>query len=164
AYYNVDNGTGKIRGVYLQGNQSVAPIFDAWMAPFKDAGMRTLTIANTGGTDHQSFDALGLPGFQFIQDEVEYTSRTHHSNMDLYARGGSGQRDHSSTTRGRGSTVMLKAFFGAKKEHDGEPPGAGGATAVAAEAPSTFAASRPTAPAQAAWVPPVAAVAEVPVP
>jgi hypothetical protein len=85
-YFNVDNGTGKIRGVYLQGNQALGPIFDAWMAPFKDSGMKTLTIANTGGTDHQSFDAVGLPGFQFIQDEIEYGSRTHHSNMDLYER------------------------------------------------------------------------------
>jgi Zn-dependent M28 family amino/carboxypeptidase len=86
AYYNVDNGTGKIRGVYLQGNDAARPAFDAWMAPFKDSGMKTLTISNTGGTDHQSFDAVGLPGFQFIQDEIEYNQRTHHSNMDVYER------------------------------------------------------------------------------
>ncbi len=86
AYFNVDNGTGLIRGVYLQGNEAVAPIFEQWMEPFKNLGMTTLTIRNTGGTDHLSYDAVGLPGFQFIQDEVEYDSRTHHSNMDTYER------------------------------------------------------------------------------
>jgi hypothetical protein len=86
AYYNVDNGTGAIRGVYLQGNEAVAPLFKVWMEPFHNIGMTTLTIRNTGGTDHQSFDAVGLPGFQFIQDPVEYNSRTHHSNMDVYDR------------------------------------------------------------------------------
>ena len=85
-YFNLDNGTGAIRGVYLQGNEAVAPIFQAWMEPFKNLGMTTLTIRNTGGTDHLSYDAVGLPGFQFIQDEVEYDSRTHHSNMDTYER------------------------------------------------------------------------------
>ncbi len=85
-YFNVDNGTGAIRGVYLQGNEAVAPIFQRWMEPFKNIGMDTLTIRNTGGTDHQSFDAVGLPGFQFIQDEIEYNSRTHHSNMDVFDR------------------------------------------------------------------------------
>ena len=86
AYFNVDNGTGKIRGVYLQENAAVAPIFEAWMQPFKDLGMSTLTMRNTGGTDHQSFDAAGIPGFQFIQDPIEYETRTHHSNMDVYDR------------------------------------------------------------------------------
>jgi len=86
AYFNVDNGTGKIRGVYLQENEAVAPIFEAWMKPFKDLGMTTLTMRNTGGTDHQSFDAAGIPGFQFIQDPMEYDTRTHHSNMDVYDR------------------------------------------------------------------------------
>ena len=71
-YFNVDNGTGAIRGVYLQGNEAVAPIFEAWMKPFNNLGMKTLTIRDTGGTDHQSFDGVGLPGFQFIQDPVEY--------------------------------------------------------------------------------------------
>jgi carboxypeptidase Q len=85
-YFNVDNGTGLIRGVYLQGNEAVAPIFQQWMEPLKNLGMTTLTIRNTGGTDHQSYDAVGLPGFQFIQDEVEYNARTHHSNMDTYER------------------------------------------------------------------------------
>lgn len=86
AYFNVDNGTGRIRGVYLQENQAVAPIFESWMKPFKDLGMTTLTMRNTGGTDHLSFDAVGIPGFQFIQDPIEYESRTHHSNMDVYDR------------------------------------------------------------------------------
>jgi carboxypeptidase Q len=86
AYFNADNGTGLIRGVYLQGNEAVAPIFRQWMEPFRNMGMTTLTIRNTGGTDHLSYDAVGLPGFQFIQDEVEYGSRTHHSNMDVYER------------------------------------------------------------------------------
>jgi hypothetical protein len=86
AYFNVDNGTGKIRGVYLQENEAVAPIFEAWMQPFKDLGMTTLTMRNTGGTDHQSFDAVGIPGFQFIQDPIEYDTRTHHTNMDVYDR------------------------------------------------------------------------------
>jgi hypothetical protein len=86
AYFNVDNGTGKIRGVYLQENAGVEPIFQAWMQPFHDLGMSTLTMRNTGGTDHLSFDAVGLPGFQFIQDPIEYETRTHHSNMDVYDR------------------------------------------------------------------------------
>jgi Zn-dependent M28 family amino/carboxypeptidase len=86
AYFNVDNGTGKIRGVHLQENEAVAPIFEAWMRPFKDLGMNTLTMRNTGGTDHLSFDAVGIPGFQFIQDPIEYETRTHHSNMDVYDR------------------------------------------------------------------------------
>jgi hypothetical protein len=85
-YFNLDNGTGKIRGVYLQGNEAIHPVFRRWLQPFRDLGASTLSIANTGGTDHLSFDAVGLPGFQFIQDEVEYSTRTHHSNQDLYDR------------------------------------------------------------------------------
>src|SRR5215469_5873598 len=86
AYFNVDNGTGKIRGVYLQENEAVEPIFSVWMQPFNDLGMSTLTMRNTGDTDHESFDAVGIPGFQFIQDPVEYMTRTHHSNADVYER------------------------------------------------------------------------------
>ena len=86
AYFNLDNGTGKIRGVYLQGNAAVKPIFEAWLAPFADLDAKTLTLANTGGTDHLPFDAVGIPGFQFIQDPVEYDTRTHHSNQDNYDR------------------------------------------------------------------------------
>jgi len=86
AYYNLDNGTGKIRGVYMQGNSAVRPFFESWLTPFADLGAKTLTLSNTGGTDHLPFDAIGLPGFQFIQDEVEYGSRTHHSNQDNFDR------------------------------------------------------------------------------
>ncbi len=86
AYYNLDNGTGKIRGIYLQGNDMARPIFESWLGAFRDMGVETVTIRNTSGTDHLSFDAVGIPGFQFIQDPVEYSTRTHHSNMDLYDR------------------------------------------------------------------------------
>ena len=86
AYFNLDNGTGKIRGVYLQGNEGVRAIFREWLTPFRDLGAETLSISNTGGTDHLSFDRIGLPGFQFIQDEIEYDTRTHHSNQDVFDR------------------------------------------------------------------------------
>ena len=86
AYYNLDNGTGKIRGIYLQGNDMVRPIFESWFVPFKDLGAGTVTIRNTGSTDHVSFSAVGLPGFNFMQDQIEYSTRTHHSNMDVYDR------------------------------------------------------------------------------
>ena len=85
-YFNLDNGTGKIRGVYLQGNNAVRDLFKQWLLPFGDLGASTITISNTGGTDHQSFDGIGLPGFQFIQDEIEYGTRTHHSNQDVFDR------------------------------------------------------------------------------
>jgi len=85
-YFNIDNGTGALRGIYLQGNDAAAPIFREWMEPFRSLGMTTATIRNTGGTDHQAFDAVGLPGFQFIQDEVEYSTMTHHTNLDYYER------------------------------------------------------------------------------
>lgn len=84
AYYNIDNGTGRIRGVYLEGNEKVKNIFAQWLQPFNDMGAKTLTLSNTGGTDHISFNEVGIPGFQFIQDEIEYDTRTHHSNMDSY--------------------------------------------------------------------------------
>jgi carboxypeptidase Q len=86
AYFNVDNGTGKIRGIYTQGNAAVDHIFEQWMAPLKDLGVNTITNRNTGGTDHLSFDAVGIPGFQFIQDPMDYETRTHHSNMDTRER------------------------------------------------------------------------------
>lgn len=85
-YFNVDNGSGKIRGIYLQQNGAVGPIFQQWMEPLKDVGVTTISLRNTGGTDHLSFDAVGIPGFQFIQDPLDYGSRTHHSNMDTYER------------------------------------------------------------------------------
>ena len=81
-YLNLDNGSGKIRGVYLQDNDAMRPVFEAWLAPFRDQGVTTVSIRNTGGTDHLSFDAVGLPGFQFIQDPLEYNTLTHHSQMD----------------------------------------------------------------------------------
>ena len=84
AYFNLDNGSGRIRGVNLQGNEAVRPIFDAWLRPFHYLGAATLTTLNTGGTDHMPFDALGLPGFQFIQDPLNYETKVHHSNLDLY--------------------------------------------------------------------------------
>lgn len=86
SYFNLDNGTGRIRGVYLQGNEGVRTLFRDWLVPFREMGATTLTISNTFGTDHLSFDAIGLPGFQFIQDEIEYDTRTHHSNQDVFDR------------------------------------------------------------------------------
>jgi carboxypeptidase Q len=86
AYYNVDNGSGRIRGVYLQENAAMAPIFRQWIDPLKDLGVSTITLRNTGGTDHEAFDGVGIPGFQFIQDPLDYDSRSHHSNMDTYER------------------------------------------------------------------------------
>ncbi|MBC8137914.1 MAG: M20/M25/M40 family metallo-hydrolase [Fibrella sp.] len=86
AYFNLDNGTGKVRGVYAQSNDGIMPIFADWLKPFGDLGATTVTIRNTGGTDHTSFDSVNIPGFQFIQDEIEYDTRTHHSNMDVFDR------------------------------------------------------------------------------
>ena len=95
-YFNLDNGAGKIRGLYLQDNDMMRPIFEAWLAPFRDLGATTLTIRATGSTDHVSFDAVGLPAFQFIQDPLEYATRTHHSNMDLYDRLQAGDLEQAS--------------------------------------------------------------------
>jgi len=102
AYFNVDNGSGKIRGMYLQGNDMCRPIFEQWFAPFKDMDAGAITIRDTGGTDHLSFDAVGLPGFQFIQDELEYTTRTHHSNMDVY--------DHASPSDLKQAATIVASF------------------------------------------------------
>jgi Zn-dependent M28 family amino/carboxypeptidase len=85
-YFNMDNGGGAFRGVYLQGNEAAAPIFEQWMKPFANMGMTTAAIRNTSGTDHLAFDAVGLPGFQFVQDPLEYGTRTHHTNLDVYER------------------------------------------------------------------------------
>jgi Zn-dependent M28 family amino/carboxypeptidase len=101
-YFNLDNGTGRIRGVHLEGNEAARPIFRQWLAPFADLDAQTLTISKTGGTDHVSFDAIGLPGFQFIQDSIEYWSRTHHANMDLY--------DHASAEDLKQCSVILATF------------------------------------------------------
>ncbi|HWN44371.1 MAG TPA: M20/M25/M40 family metallo-hydrolase [Thermoanaerobaculia bacterium] len=84
SYFNMDNGGGKIRGIYAEENAALRPIFEAWLAPLNDLGADTVTLRRTGGTDHEAFQDVGLPGFQFIQDELDYTARTHHSNMDVY--------------------------------------------------------------------------------
>ena len=102
AYFNYDNGSGKIRGIYAQSNFAVKPIFEEWLKPFNDLGATTVTLRNTGSTDHASFDAAGLPGFQFIQDQLEYNARTHHSNMDVY--------DHASRADLVQSATVMAAF------------------------------------------------------
>lgn len=102
AYYNLDNGSGRIRGVYLQENEAVNPIFKQWLEPFKAMGASTLTISNTSFTDHLCFDAIGIPGFQFIQDPIEYGTRTHHSNMDTY--------DHLVPADLRQASMIIAAF------------------------------------------------------
>jgi hypothetical protein len=86
AYFNIDNGSGRIRGIYTEGNAAVKPIFSSWFGPFSDLSAGTVVLADTGGTDHESFDDVGLPGFQFLQDRIDYRARSHHFNMDLYDR------------------------------------------------------------------------------
>jgi carboxypeptidase Q len=86
AYFNLDNGSGRIRGIYTQSNAAVVPIFEAWLRPLHDLGADTVTMRDTGGTDHLPFDAVGLPGFQFVQDELDYSTRTHHTNLDVLDR------------------------------------------------------------------------------
>ena len=102
AYYNLDNGTGKIRGIYLQSNATVKNLFTAWLEPFHEMGAKTVTINNTGGTDHQAFDGIGIPGFQFIQDPIEYNTRTHHTNMDTY--------DHLIAADLKQASVIITSF------------------------------------------------------
>jgi carboxypeptidase Q len=85
-YFNLDNGAGKIRGAYLQGNEALRPIFRRWLEPFRDLGAETLTASNTGSTDHMSFDAVGLTGLEFLQDPLDYSTRSHHSNEDVFDR------------------------------------------------------------------------------
>ena len=86
AYFNIDNGTGRIRGIWMQGNTAVKPIFEAWTRPLKDLGVDILGPRSVTSTDHTRFDAVGVPAFQFVQERLEYNSRTHHSNMDFYDR------------------------------------------------------------------------------
>jgi carboxypeptidase Q len=114
-YFNLDNGTGKIRGIYLQGNQNVKPIFEQWLEPFKDLGATTTTLQNTGGTDHLSFDAVGIPGFQFIQDQIEYNTRTHHTNMDSY--------DHLLADDLKQAATIVAAFVYNAAMRDAKIPG-----------------------------------------
>lgn len=114
AYYNLDNGTGKIRGIYLQGNTAVAPIFNAWLQPFRDLDAGTVSFSNTGGTDHLAFDAVGIPGFQFIQDPVAYFNRTHHSNMDNW--------DHlSGEDLSQAATIIASFIFHTAQREDKLP-------------------------------------------
>ncbi len=130
AYYNLDNGTGKIRGVYLQGNEAVRPIFREWLEPFRDLGASTLASTNAGGTDHLSFDGVGLPGFQFIQDSIEYSSRTHHSNMDEY--------DRAQAEDLKQASVIMAAFVyntAMRDERLPRKPGPGGTSAPEPTAP-----------------------------
>lgn len=114
AYYNLDNGTGKIRGIYLQGNEDVRPIFRTWLEPFKDLEASTITVSNTGGTDHQSFDAAGIPGFQFIQDPIEYMTRTHHTNMDNF--------DHLIEADLKQAATIIASFIWHTAQRDGLLP------------------------------------------
>ncbi|MEO6961180.1 MAG: M20/M25/M40 family metallo-hydrolase [Puia sp.] len=113
-YFNLDNGTGKIRGIYLQGNQAAKPVFKKWFEPFHDLGAETLTLRNTGGTDFLSFDAIGLPGFQFVQDPMEYGSRTHHSNMDTY--------DHLSENDLKQAATIIASFVYDAAQDDEKVP------------------------------------------
>ncbi len=113
-YLNLDNGSGKIRGIYLQGNAAAGPIFSQWFQPFHDLGAGTITLENTGGTDHLSFDAVGLAAFQFIQDPLEYGSRTHHSNMDSY--------DHLSAEDMKQAATIIAAFVYDATQRDEKMP------------------------------------------
>jgi len=114
AYFNLDNGTGKIRGIYLQGNEKLRPVFTQWLEPFHSLGAKTVTISNTGGTDHLAFDAVGIPGFQFIQDEIEYDTRTHHTNMDSY--------DHLiGADLTQAATIVASFVFNAANRHEKLP-------------------------------------------
>ena len=101
-YFNLDNGTGKVRGVYQQGNEDIARVFKAWLQPFHIHGASTLTLDNTGGTDHLAFHGAGVPGFQFIQDPVSYSTRTHHSNMDVW--------DHAVADDLKQASVVMASF------------------------------------------------------
>ncbi|HMK26529.1 MAG TPA: M20/M25/M40 family metallo-hydrolase [Chitinophagaceae bacterium] len=114
AYFNVDNGSGKIRGVYTERNKDVVPIFQQWLTPFNDMGAKTITLDPTSGTDHQSFDAVGIPGFQFIQDELEYDTRTHHTNMDTY--------DHLSPDDLKQAAMIVAAFVYNTAQRDEKLP------------------------------------------
>jgi Zn-dependent M28 family amino/carboxypeptidase len=103
AYFNLDNGGGRVRGIYAQENAALRPIFAAWLAPFADLGADTVTLRNTGSTDHVAFDDAGLPGFQFIQDQMDYFSHTHHTDLDTY--------DHVQAQDLRQASVLMAAFL-----------------------------------------------------
>jgi hypothetical protein len=114
AYFNMDNGTGKYRGIYIQQNELVRPIFEEWLKPFADMGCSTITIRNTSGTDHLSFDGVGLPGFQFIQDEIEY-DRGYHTVMDTYERLIMGDLTHNA--------IVTAGFVSIAAQRDAKLPG-----------------------------------------
>ncbi len=114
AYYNLDNGTGKIRGIHLQGNSEAWPIFRDFLDPFEDLGATTITLGNTGGTDHLAFDAVGIPGFQFIQDPISYSTRTHHSNMDNW--------DHLLEDDLKQAATIIASFVWHTAQRDGKLP------------------------------------------
>ncbi len=130
AYYNLDNGTGKIRGVYTQENFPIGPIFAQWIAPLKDLGVTAISYRNTGGTDHLSFDAVGLPGFQFIQDPMDYETRTHHSDMDTFDRLHQADLEQAAVveaiflwnTSQRDAMMPRKPFPHPEREHDLSAP------------------------------------------
>mgnify|MGYP002631099365 FL=1 len=113
-YFNLDNGTGRIRGVYLQGNEDIARVFRPWLRPFHVHDAATLTLDNTGGTDHQAFHGVGVPGFQFIQDEVSYNTRTHHSNMDNW--------DHAVADDLKQAAVIMATFVWQTAQRDAKLP------------------------------------------
>lgn len=114
AYYNLDNGTGRIRGIYMQSNPDVAPIFRAWLDAFGDETAQTLALSNTGGTDHVAFDGAGLPGFQFIQDRIAYGSQTWHTSLDTY--------DHLSAEDLQQAAAMMAVFAHHTAERDEKLP------------------------------------------
>ncbi len=146
AYFNLDNGSGRIRGIYCQGNAACRPIFEAWFTPFHDLGATTVTVKDTGGTDHQSFDRAGLPGFQFIQDPLDYGTRTHHTNMDTY------ERAHASDARQAAVIMASFAYHAAMRAEklprkplpppEPEPPEATASPAAAPAAAQPASASR----------------------
>lgn len=113
-YFNLDNGTGKVRGVYLQGNEACAPIFRSWLRPFHAHGASTLTLDDTGGTDHLAFHAVGVPGFQFVQDPVSYDTKTHHSNMDVF--------DHAVADDLKQAAVVMATFVWHTAQRDAMLP------------------------------------------
>ena len=114
AYYNLDNGTGKVRGIYTQGNEKVVGIFREWLKPFNELEATTVTLRNTGGTDHLPFDGCGIPGFQFIQDPVAYSTRTHHSNMDNW--------DHLVADDLKQAATVIAAFVWQTAQRDEKIP------------------------------------------
>jgi hypothetical protein len=103
AYFNLDNGSGKIRGIYTEGNLSVVPIFREWLGPFASMGASRVVTAPTGGTDHVFMQSVGIPAFQFIQDPLDYSSRIHHTSADSY--------DHLKIADLKQAAVIMSSFL-----------------------------------------------------